>query len=324
LAVLSNYQAGPGAQLLKVVNGRGVEQWGLTGAQEGQLFGLTAHEAANINAQESGSHLFLLDEASSTLIKVAVISRTGQLLGVGSSPIPPFLGIWGFVSSPTGTEWAWSTDETPNASGKHHGVVQVSGLGEAARAVYHWVAPIGFTEELVGWTNTGIIMERNEYGGCGILYDSAAAWFAINPANGALTELFTGNDQFLGASSGVTVAALMNDGHAVLINGVRYAESKSIIVGADISPDGAHVAVSRISDYQGCAGYVPKNTVEMVTVASKTHVDLQNLTAIGWWGDTQFIANALDGSTLLYNLAGKRVSEICPASSDWVYSGVLS
>ena len=110
----------------------------------------------------------------------------------------------------------------------------------------------------------------------------------------------------------------------MLINGVKYTESTSTIVGANISPDGAHVAVSRISDYQGCAGYVPRNTVELVTVASKTHVDLQNLTADGWWSDTELIANPLDGSTWLYTLTGKPVNEICSASSEWAYSGELS
>ena len=147
------------------------------------------------------------------------------------------------------------------------------------------------------------------------MYDPAAAWFAINPSTGTLTELFTGNDQFMGASSGVTVAALINDAHAVLINGVTYSESKSTIVGANISPDGAHVAVSRISDYEGCAGYTPKNTVEMVTVANQSHVDLQNLTAEGWWDADQFIANNLSGSTWIYSLEGKAVSEISSATS---------
>jgi hypothetical protein len=311
---------------LKVVNSQGVEQWGLTSAQEGQFFGLTAQQANNpdieINAKEGGSNLFLFYQVlNSTGTKLAVVSRTGKLLGMVTLPS---LAYWAFVVSPTGAEWAWTVDQTPNAPGKHDGVIEVGGLGEAVRTVYHWVAPVGFEEQLVGWTNTGIIMQRWEYGGCGILYDPAAAWFALNPSTGTLTELFTGNDQFMGASSGVTVAALIDDGHAVLINGVKYAESKSTIVGANISPDGAHVAVSRISDYEGCAGYIPKNTVEMVTVANQSHVDLQNLTAVDWWDDDQFIANNLSGSTWIYNLQGSAVSEICSASSGWGFSGVLT
>ncbi len=310
---------------MEVVNGQGVEQWRLTNAQEGQFFGLTAQQANSpdfeVNAKEGGTDLFLFyQKLNTTITKVAVVSRTGKLLGMVTLPSLPY---YAFVVSPTGAEWAWSLDQTPTLETKHYGVVQVGGLGEANRTVYHWVAPVGFYEQMAGWTNSGIIMQRYEYGGCGI-FDPAAAWFTINPSTGDLTELFTGNDQFLGASSGVTVAALINDAHAVLINGVDYSESKSTIVGAIISPDGANVAVSRISDYGGCAGYTPKNTVEMVTLANQSHVDLQNLTAVGWWGDDQFIANTLSGNTWLYTLQGKTVSEICAASSPWTFAGVLT
>jgi hypothetical protein len=62
----------------------------------------------------------------------------------------------------------------------------------------------------------------------------------------------------------------------------------------------------------------------MVTVANQSHVDLQNLTADGWWDDDQFIANNLSGSTGIYTLQGKAVSEICSASSGWGFSGVLT
>ncbi len=319
-------------QNIKVVNSQGVEQWGLSNAAMGKIFSPTA-SGFSVDPQhvvEAGSNLVLIYGTTPSLFKIAVLSRTGKVLGIGTvpanGPAP--------VVSPTGTEWAWSVDESPASEldtigpgppyYRHHGVIEVGGLGEPIRTVYKWLAPANFGEQLDGWTNTGIIVQRWEYGGCGILYDPAAAWFALNPSSGQLTELFTGNDQFMGASSGVTVAALINDAHAVLINGLKYTESTSTIVGANISPDGAHVAVSRISDYQGCAGYVPRNTVELVTVASKTHVDLQNLAADGWWSDTELIANPLDGSTWLYTLIGKPVNEICSASSEWAYSGELS
>ena len=59
--------------------------------------------------------------------------------------------------------------------------------------------------------------------------DFGAAWFALNPSTGNLTELFTGNQQYLLTDNGVTVTALLNDPHAVLINGMMYSESKSSI-----------------------------------------------------------------------------------------------
>jgi hypothetical protein len=315
-----------------VVNTQGVEQFELSNAAMMKIFGVSASQEVTqgfgINSAIAGSNIYLFYENPQGVHQVAEISRAGKVIAMGTAPSSAV------VFSPSGTQWAWSVDQSPanevNNLGpgppyyRHHGVIDVGGLGQPTRTVYKWLAPAGFSEQLDGWTNTGIIMQRWEYGGCGILYDPAAAWFALNPSTGKLTELFTGNDQFMGASSGVTVAALINDAHAVLINGVKYSESKSTIVGANISPDGTHVAVSRISDYQGCAGYVPKNTVEMVTVANQSHVDLQNLTADGWWSDTEFVASPLDGSTWLYTLAGKPVSEICPANQDWGFSGVLS
>jgi|HubBroStandDraft_4_1064222.scaffolds.fasta_scaffold00594_3 hypothetical protein len=326
LAVLSQ------GQELKVVNTQGVEQFELSNAAMMTIFGVSATQEVTqgfgINSAIAGSNIYLFYETPQGVHRVAEISRAGKVIAMGTAPSSAV------VFSPSGTQWAWSVDQSPanelNNLGpgppyyQHHGVIDVGGLGQPTRTVYKWVAPAGFTEGLDGWTNTGIIVQRWEYGGCGILYDPAAAWFALNPSTGKLTELFTGNDQFMGASSGVTVAALINDAHAVLINAVRYAESKSTITGANISPDGAHVAVSRISSYQGCAGYIPKNTVELVTVANQSHVDLQNLTADGWWSDTEFVASPLDGSTWLYTLAGKQVSEICSTTSGWGYSGELS
>jgi hypothetical protein len=326
LAVLSQ------GQELKVVNTQGVEQFELSNAAMMTIFGVSATQEVTqgfgINSAIAGSNIYLFYETPQGVHRVAEISRAGKVIAMGTAPSSAV------VFSPSGTQWAWSVDQSPanelNNLGpgppyyQHHGVIDVGGLGQPTRTVYKWVAPAGFTEGLDGWTNTGIIVQRWEYGGCGILYDPAAAWFALNPSTGKLTELFTGNDQFMGASSGVTVAALINDAHAVLINAVRYAESKSTITGANISPDGAHVAVSRISSYQGCAGYIPKNTVELVTVANQSRVDLQNLTADGWWSDTEFVASPLDGSTWLYTLAGKQVSEICSATSGWGYSGELS
>src|ERR1039457_1506663 len=323
---LALFYQGQGA--MEVVNAQGVEQWGLTNAQEGQLFGLTAAQASkyNLGPQAGNSNLFFFYQASPiSPNKVVVLSRTGKLLGTGTAPALPSAGdvsySWGFVVSPTGTEWAWPVDQTPNANGEHHGVVEIGGLGEANRILYRWVAPVGFTETLVGWTDTGIIMQRTEDEYCASGNKTAAdAWFAINPGTGTLTELFTGNDRFLGASSGVTVAGLLNDPHAVLINGVSYSESKSIVGGASISPDGAHVAVYRESFNPCGGGKIPQTSIEIVTLASHSHVDLQNLALEGWWDNNDILA-AANASLWIYTLQGKAVSEILPASSPWLFDG---
>ena len=321
LAVLSQ------GQELKVVNSQGVEQWSLSNTAMEKIFGVSASQAQTqgfgINSQIAGSHIILFYNVSSTLTKVAVLSRAGNLVGTSTVPISP--GSFSQIEvSPSGTEWAWIVDQIPNATGQHHGLVEVGGLGEAVRTVYHWVAPVGFTETVAAWTNTGIIMFRVQSGGCGVGFHPDFASFVINPTTGSLSELFSGNENYLGASSGVTVASLRNDAHSVVINGVTYSESKSIIVNANISPDGVHVAVSRVSDSEGCGPPSIRYTVEMVTVANQSHVDLQNLTADGWWDDDHFIANNLSGSTWIYTLQGKAVSEICSASSGWGFSEVLT
>jgi hypothetical protein len=343
---LAVFYTGEGA--MEVVNAQGVEQWGLTNAQEGQLFGLTAAQASkyNFGPQSGNSNLFFSYQPSPTSsIKVAVVSRTGKLLGVGTAPALPSAGdasySWPFVVSPTGTEWAWPVDQTPNSAGQHHGLVEVGGLGEANRIVYRWVAPVGFTELLSGWTDTGIIMQRTPEGGpfpCGGYESSDYAWFAINPSTGTLHELFAGNDQFIAASSGVTVAGLLNDAHAVLINGVSYSESKFIVGGASISPDGAYVAVGRESFNPCGGGKVPQSSIEIVTLANHSHVDLQNLALQGWWDSNHFIAwptdladnpaptppipdGGLSGALWIYTLQGNKVSEILRVNSPWLFDG---
>jgi hypothetical protein len=336
---LALFFGGPCVGGLKVVNAQGVEQWGLTNAQEGKFFGLTAKQACNNNLapQIGGSNLFFFYQATPTSPnKVAVVSRTGKLLGTGTAPALPSLGsvsyYWSFVVSPTGTEWAWPVDQTPNANGKHHGAVEIGGLGEANRILYRWVAPVGFTETLVGWTDTGIIMQRTEDEFCGGGTDTAAdAWFAINPSTGKLTELFTGNERFFGASSGDTVAGLLNDPHTVLIKGVRYPESKSVLAGAAISPDGAHVGVLRVSFNPCGGGAIPKDSIEIVNVATHTHVDLQGMQLVSWWDNNEIIAVSDDQADnsgrpglWIYTLQGKPVSELSPANSPWGYQGVLS
>src|ERR1039457_6406811 len=72
---------------MEVVNGQGVEQWGLTNAQEGKLFGLTAAQASkyNLAPQSGNSNLFFFYQPTPTSIdKVVVLSRTGKLLGLGT------------------------------------------------------------------------------------------------------------------------------------------------------------------------------------------------------------------------------------------------
>jgi hypothetical protein len=326
---LALFYTGVGA--MEVVSSQGVKQWGLTNAQEGQLFGLSAKQASgyNLGPLSGNSNLFFFYGPNANINHIVVLSRTGKLIGKGTEPA----NSGGFVNSPTGASWAWTIDQTPSATGQHHGFVEVGGIGQANRIVYHWVAPAGFTEQLDGWTNTGIILQRVLQGGpfpCGGDESSNNAWFAINPSTGGLTELASGNQQLMqaqgdggAASSGVTVASLLNDAHSVLINGVRYSESKSIVAVADISPDGAHVGVLRESFNPCGGGAEPKDSIEVITLANHSHIDLQNLQSAGWWGNNEIVASVTEG-TWIYTLQGKPVSQIGFVNTPWMYQGALS
>ena len=319
---------------MEVVNAQGVEQWGLTNAQEGQLFGLTAAQASkyNLGPRAGNSSLFFFYQPTPTSMNtVVVLSRTGELLGRGTAPALD--NSVSFQNSPTGTSWAWTIDQTPNAAGQHHGVVEVGGLGQANRIVYRWVAPVGFTEQLDGWTDTGIVLQRTPQGGpftCGGYNNAGYAWAAINPSTGRLTELVSGNEQLMdtlggaGAAvgSGVIVASLLNDVHSVLINGVKYSESKSIVAQANVSPDGAHVAVDRESFNPCGGGNIPQSSIEIVTLANQSHVDLANLQLASWWDNNEIVADA-NGGLWIYTLQGKAVSKI-PVNTQWLYQGALS
>jgi hypothetical protein len=319
---------------MEVVNAQGVEQWGLTNAQEGKLFGLTAAQASNYNLgpQAGNSNLFFFYQPTRASINtVVVLSRTGKLLGRGTAPALD--NSVSFQNSPTGTQWAWTIDQTPNTTGNHHGVVEVGGLGQVNRIVYRWVAPVGFTEQLDGWTNTGIILQQTPQGGpftCGGYDNSGYAWFAINPSTAKLTELANSNEQLMdtlggagaAASSGVIVARLLSDAHSVLINGVKYSESKSIVAEANISPDGAHAAVDRESFNPCGGGNIPQSSIEIVTLANQSHVDLPNLQLASWWNNNEIVASA-SGGLWIYTLQGKAVSEI-PVNTQWLYQGALS
>jgi hypothetical protein len=335
LAFFVNYGAALGAQQWKVVNAQGVEQWGLTPFQEGKLFGLTAQQVSNANLtpQAGATNLFLIYQASATSsYQIAVFSRTGKLLGIGTAPgvgPTPNSSESGnpFEVSPSAPEWAWTVDQTPNATGNHHGVVEVGGLGKTNQIVYRWAAPVGFTEQLDSWTDTGIIMQRIPEGSpfiCGDFNDPASAWFAINPSAGTLHALVAGNEQFMDASSGVTAAGLINDSHTVLVNGVKYSESKSFAGGAIISPDGTEVAVFRESFDPCGGGNIPTTSIEIVTLANQSHVDLPGLGLVSWWDSHQILANPTAGSLWIYTLQGKPVSELSPPGTPWNFIGVLS
>jgi hypothetical protein len=61
----------------------------------------------------------------------------------------------------------------------------------------------------------------------------------------------------------------------------------------------------------------------MVTVPNQSHVDLPDLSAIGWWNDNEFVALTPNHTVWLYTVQGQAVSEIS-ADPAWTFWGLIS
>jgi hypothetical protein len=336
LALLSNSGTGD----MKVVNSQGVEQWGLTAAEMEQMSGETAQQVAtqgqNVSPMVAGPDVLLENTPSASTgiptTEIVVLSRTGKAIGTWAEPLGG--NTEQLITSPNGTEWAWNVYSGMDKTGRQYGEVNISGLGKTVRTLFHWVAPVGFVDAAPAWTSAGIILDRvlSTTATCPPYTGTGAAAFILNPTTGALTNLISGIEQYLDADSHDTVAWEGDDEHWVVINGVIYSEFPSLVAGAfvfngepqvAISPDGDHVAVNRVSDNDTCNGSTPEVSIEMVSVPDQSHIDLPNLSVLGWWNDNEFVALASNQTAWLDTVQGQGVSEIS-ADPAWSFSGVVS
>ncbi len=335
MALMLNNETGD----MKVVNSQGVKQWGLSAAEMEQMSGETPQQVTtqgqNVSPLAFGPEV-LLENTPSVFTgiprtELVVLSRTGKPIGTWAEPLGG--NVEQLITSPDGTEWAWNVYSGMDKTGREYGQVNVSGLGEPVRTLFHWVAPVGFSDAAPAWTSAGIILVRIPSNtSCSPYTGAGSAAFIINPTTGALSNLFSGNEQYLDADSQDTIGWLSDDGHSVVINGVVYSESKSLVAGAflyngepqvAISPDGDYVAVNRVNQNDICNGATPKDSIEMVTVPHQSHIDLPNLSVLGSWNDNEFVALASNQSIWLYTVQGQAVSEIS-ADPAWGFSGVIS
>ncbi len=314
---------------LEVVNDQGVVQWGLTTTQMETMVdqnpkldsGPFQLDTNNANPVPAGPNIFIvgLPNASTPPPIVVVLSSAGKTLGSGpvSGPTPDF-GL--VVSSPNGTEWAWNVTLGKNKAGQYFGAVEIAGIGVPTHTIYKWTAPVGATEAVNYWTDAGIILQRTGSNTtCTQYYSLNNAAFIINPITGSLSDLFSGNQQFIYATSEVKVAGLYSNPNAVSINGTVYSEAGPFVVtGANVSPGGGHVVVNRENFLGQCGGNVPIDSALLVDVDTHSQIALPKLWESGWLNSSEFIA----ASNMAYNLQGKPVNEIAPAA--WHYLGSVS
>jgi hypothetical protein len=281
---------------LTAVDDGGKVQWSLTRAEMNTLLSATAHDA--ISARVAGPNVILsvVPAASTTKGRLVVLDGTGTSLGASSfTPNNAADDVYG---SPSGSEWAYSIDDSPASATRHHGRIIVAGIGTAPHTVFSWVAPAGSVNERVaGWTDMGIVMERISLEGCGVGFHSDSASFLVDPVAGTLTDLFVGGDHYGDARHGVKVAFAARSSSAVVVKGVRFDEGGTVVDSVFVSPDGSRVGVGRVSVVV-CAGS-PTLTVstELIDVSTAGHSDITGCEISGWFDAGDFVCSPQDSTS---------------------------
>ncbi len=281
LAVIYDEQIG-----IEGLDGAGRITWTITSANLGSQLGEKGRVLSGLAAGPNLMVDFQVGIGTTTQDQLVVVNSSGRALGKWLSPVGMWMGE--IVGSPTGTEWAWIAPDTFGLTPGGPGKVMVSGLNEHPRDVYDFVAPSGRWEQLVAWTDTGIIMERVGNGGCGYGFHNDFASFVVNPNTGTLSDLFSDGWHYLDARRGVTVATMGMYGTIVEINGVKFDEPGEVVAGAYVSPDGQFVAISRVLP-EPCVGAGPGFRVEMVRIEGNRHWDINGEMAEDWWSPSAFL-----------------------------------
>lgn len=305
------------ATSLQVVDGAGHPQWSVSDAEINKLVSTDPNSSPVIRSAGDNVFVFADHPIKGAPGSVVVLDRTGKVLGSGSFDVG--VGAYDVGADPTGTEWAWSVDDSPLASGQHHGRIMVAGLGIPKHVVFGWVAPVGGWETVGGWTDMGIVMKRLIAGGCGAGFYGDNASFLIDPTTGTLTDLFSGA-HYLDARHGARVALALDSESDVIVNGTHHDERGTIVQAAYASPDGRLVGIARLTPVSCSGAQPPKLGTELVTVATQAHVDLSGCLIAGWFDTTHYACRSLSsGVVTLNDLRGRTVATMGNAS----FVGVL-
>jgi hypothetical protein len=291
LAIIQNSGA------VSAVDGTGHVQWSLTNAAVNGLLSATSKDT--VTARTAGPNVILSRVPSLTLGAgfLVVLDRTGTQVGSGAfTPLSFTDDVFG---SPTGAEWAWSVVDTAPGAQPARGRIMVAGINVAAHSVFSWVTPAGgFDEQVAGWTDMGIVMERIGFGGCGIGFHPDTASFLIDPVAGTLSNLFTNGDHYGDAQHGVRVAYAGQSESTVVVNSTAFDEPHTIATQVHVSPDGSRVGVQRYS-LGGCSGAAgPSVSSEIIDVTSGSHADIAVCGISGWFDAGDFVCSALGDTTV--------------------------
>lgn len=289
---------------LVAVDDTGKVQWNLTQANMDAM--LSAGAQDTIVARVAGPDVILsVIAANPTCVgRLVVLDGTGTSIGGGSfAPVQCQDDVFG---GPTGSEWAYSVDDSPSGTTRHHGRIVVAGIGIAPHTVYSWVAPVGFLEFVGAWTDMGIVMKRVGSGGCGLGFHDDYATFLIDPVDGALSDLFSGNQHY-GDVRHHVAAGFASSASAVLVDGVTFDEPGTVANAVYVSPDGARVGVQRFV-LGGCVGDNSQQQIrtELIDVVARAHMDVAGCGITGWFDAGRFVCTAFGDTTQhLESLSGQ-------------------
>jgi hypothetical protein len=281
---------------IEAIDGSGTVQWSFnpdTVVGRGNGFGSTT----------AGSHLLLTHDTT-----VTVIDRGGRVIGtgasVGSAAIPGGANI---SPDPTGTRWTWSTlDSAPSGGGgstaaanRWSGAVWVAGLGEAPHHVLDWSEPGGTTVQVFLWSDRGIVTAVVP-GLCAPTPEETSTAL-LDPATGHSTPLAGGDRHVVDVHAGLVLA--MRQPETLLVTGAHAATlterpvtDGEHLVGAAISPDGAHVFGSMTS-MSGCGG-VPEVRTAVLDPATQQSTVLSDVFAEDWYDNAHLIVHGPSDNAL--------------------------
>ena len=246
----------------------------------------------------------------------AMLAANGQTITSESLPI----GAGILAPDPSGSQWAWSVDDTPASAPSgtsHHGHIVVAGQNAPQRVVSSWVAPPGFVDILTDWTDMGIILERPDQGGCGIGYHNDDATFLVDPATGAISQLFANGQHYGDARRGV-VAGFASSRSAILINGTIYDEPGTVANKLFVSADGSEVGVERY--HVSSCGDESNISTELIDVGTHASQDITGCGISGWFDQSNFVCHGLgDTKQKVESLQGQTVASL----GDGEFEGVL-
>ncbi len=222
--------------------------------------------------------------------QVAVIDRTGTVIGHGAYTKGQGPGSPELLPEPTGVRWAWLRQDAAPASGDSTtpqvNSLWVGGLGLPARRVRTWAG----TYEVRGllWSDAGIVVVKVKTT-CGLMPTGSTL---VDPSTGAETALFGAERWPLDVGAGLRVAMGMDLQTLYVAGTAQITRTYPLPIHvARIAPAGSRLFVSTFGE-EGCGGQ-QKAATSVVEVPSATQTTIDGFFADAWLDDSHVLGRSL-------------------------------